>query len=84
VGNQKPRATLRREFHAALEILEAQRGEHGLHQTLHCGPDLGDLRRLGSGILEVAQELLARLEGFGFLASLFQDLPQIELRQGAL
>jgi hypothetical protein len=32
----------------------------------------------------VAQELLARLEGFGFLASLFQDLPQIELRQGAL
>jgi hypothetical protein len=29
----------------------------------------------------VAQELLVGLEGFGFLASLFQDLPQIELRQ---
>jgi hypothetical protein len=29
----------------------------------------------------VAQELLVGLEGFGFLASLFQDLPQTELRQ---
>ncbi len=81
MGNQKPRATLRREFHAAREILEAQRDEHGLHQALHCGLDLGDLRQLGSGILEAAQELLVGLEGFGFLASLFQDLPQIELRQ---
>ena len=80
-GRRRPRAILRREVHAAREIQEAQRGEHGLHQALHCGLDLGDLRQLGSGILEVAQELLVGLEGFGFLASLFQDLPQIKLRQ---
>ena len=72
---------LRGEVHAAQEALEAQRGERGLHQAFHCGPGLSDLRQLGSGMLEVAQEFLVGLESFGFLASLFQDFPQIELRQ---
>jgi len=81
-GSQWLRATLRREVHAAQEALEAQTGGRGLHQAFHRGPGLGDLRQLSSGILEVAQEFLVGVDGFGFLAGLFQDFPQIELRQG--
>jgi hypothetical protein len=71
---------LRREVHAPPEAWEAHRGERGLLQAFQRGPGLGDLRQLGSGILEVAQEFLVGLEGLGLLAGLFQDFPQIELR----
>ncbi len=70
------------QYFTGQEALDRQTSQRGLLQAFHCGPGFVDLRQLGSGILEVAQEFLIGLEGFGFLAALFQDFPQIELRQG--
>ena len=80
-ASQRPRATLRREVHAAQKALEAQRGERELLQAFHRGAGFGDLRQLSCGVLEVAEEVLVGPEGFGSLAGLLQHLTQVKLAQ---
>jgi len=67
-GSQKTRASLRREIHAAQEVLEARAGARGLFQL--CVLRLGFLQDgdVGVGVFPERKEILIRGPGFGGVA----------------